>query len=119
MYPRGSDSSLKHKKEGDLPALKQELVALTLMYEKARDMEVEWRQLVPPDELLDIHEMARGWSTPIRNGIRDFLEVLSVLESVDRHKVKKGEIVLPSFNIVFDPPENVGEFNRRVSEYLR
>lgn len=105
------------KGEGDLPALKREVLALAAMYESAKEAEVEWHAVVPPDEFADIHEMVYGWTTPIRNGVRSFLEVLDILAKIDRRALKNGTASAPSFNIVFEKPENIDEFSRRLDRY--
>lgn len=51
--------------EGDLPALKREVLALAAMYENAKDVEIEWHGVVPPDEFKHVHEMVYGWTTPM------------------------------------------------------
>ncbi len=105
------------KGEDDLPALKREVIALSAMYESAKNVEVEWHGVVPPDEFEEIHEMVYGWTIPIRNGVHSFLGVLDTLAKVDRHALKKGTASVPSFNIVFEKPENIDEFSRRLNAY--
>jgi len=105
------------KGESDLPALKREVQALASMYESAKDVEIEWHGVVPPDEFTDIHKMVYGWTIPIRNGVRSFIEVLDTLANIDRRALKKGTASVPPFNIVFEAPENIDEFSRRLSEY--
>lgn len=105
------------KDEGDLPVLKREVLALAAMYESAKDAEAEWHGVIPPDEFADIHEMVYGWTTPIRNGVRSFLEVLDTLAKIDRRALKKGTASVPSFNIVFEEPKNIDEFSRRLDQY--
>lgn len=73
--------------------------------------------MVPPDEFADIHEMVYGWTTPIRNGVRSFLEVLDTLAKTDRRALKKGTASVPSFNVVFEKPENIDDFSRRLDRY--
>lgn len=105
------------KGESDIVALKREVTALAMMYESAKDVEIEWHGVVPPNEFADIHEMVYGWTAPIRSGVHSFLEVLDQLAKIDRRALKKGTASVPSFNIVFEKPENIDEFSRRVSEY--
>lgn len=105
------------KAEGDLSALKREVQALAAMYEGAKDVEVEWHGVVPPDEFTDIHEMVYGWTIPVRNGVRSFLEVLDAIANIDRRTIKNGTASVPSFNIVFEAPDNIDEFSRRLNEH--
>ncbi len=102
--------------ENDLPALKREVVALVAMYESAKNMEVEWHRVVPPEDCENIHEMVYGWTIPIRKGVHNFLEVLDALSKVNRRALKKGAVSMPSFNIEFEEPENIDEFCRRIDE---
>lgn len=92
------------KGENDLAALKREVLALAAMCESAKDVEVEWHGVVPPEEFANVHEMVYGWTNPIRNGVRSFLEVLNSLAKIDRREIKKGTASPPSFNIVFEKP---------------
>lgn len=105
------------KGEDDLPALKREVVALAATYESAKNVEIEWHGVVPPDDFLDLHQMVYGWTSPIRNGVRSFIEVLDTLAKVDRRELKKGTASVPSFNIVFEKPDNIDEFCRRLNEH--
>ena len=104
------------KGEDDLVGLKREIVALSAIYECAKEAEVEWHEVVPPDEFREVHEMVYGWTQPIRNGVHRFLDILDELANVDRKTLKLGTASLPSFEIVFEKPDNLNEFSRRLDQ---
>lgn len=100
--------------EEDLGPLKNEIDALAALYEAALDMEVECHEIIPPQELLSLHEMTHGWTDTTRQGVREFCDVLETLANLDRKAVARSETSPPTFNITVDAPDNLGEFNRRL-----
>ncbi|MFB4202649.1 hypothetical protein KBTX_01651 [wastewater metagenome] len=105
------------KDEEALPELRREVEALSSLYTCAKDAEVEWHGVLPPEDFEGVHEMMYGWTQPIRKGVHQFLGVLAELESVDRKALKKGIASLPAFSIVFESPPNIEEFSRRVQAF--
>jgi hypothetical protein len=100
--------------EGALGRLQVEVDALAALYEHAKNFEIECHEIVPPEPFDDVHKMTHGWTQTIRNGVEEFLRVLSQLASLDPKAIEAGEIQLPSFNIVFEAPDNLDEFCRKL-----
>lgn len=102
------------KDEDDLFTLKSAVDQLAILYEEAAKFELEVRSVVPPDELIKIHQMIFGWSSPIRKGMVKFLEVLEAISSLNVQRVLSGKDLIPDFKIEFLPPDNLNEFTRAI-----
>lgn len=96
--------------EDDLPALKNAIDQLAELYEEAAKFEIEVRGVVPPEELKRIHQMTFGWSSPIRNGMIRFLEVLESISRINVKRVNAGQDSIPDFGMEFLPPDNLNDF---------
>lgn len=99
------------RKEADLASLRYSVEQLASLYEETAKFELEIRGVTPPKELEDIHQMTFGWSTPVREGITDFVEVLNAISKIDVKQVAAGTAHMPSFEITFPPPPNIDEFD--------
>lgn len=104
------------KSESDLKYLRNEIEALANMYEIAKNLELECHEILPPEKLKSVHEMTYGWTDPIRKGVQHFLEILNDLSNIDRKQIKDGKIPALSFEIVFEVPENISEYRKRINE---
>lgn len=103
--------STKH--EADLLKLKLEIEALANFYRTATRFELDCHAIVAPEEFEQLHEMSHGWTDTIREGINQFMGIVSKLAELDKRQVKEG-IDPPEFEIKFDSPENIEEFNVRL-----
>ena len=103
--------STKH--EADLMKLKLEIEALANLYRTATRFELDCHAIVAPEAFEELHEMSHGWTDTIREGVNQFMEIVSKLAELDKRKIKEG-MVLPEFEIKFDSPENIEEFNVRL-----
>lgn len=101
------------KYEADLLKLKLEIEALANLYRTATKFELDCHAIVAPDEFEKLHEMSHGWTDTIREGINQFMEIVSKLSALDKRQIKKG-MDPPEFVIKFDSPENIEEFNVRL-----
>lgn len=103
------------KSENDLKYLCNEIEALANMYNLAKNIELEYHEIIPPEEFKHVHEMTYGWTDSIRKGVRDFIEILDKLANINRKDIKSGNISAPSFEIIFDAPKNIDEFCKRLN----
>lgn len=101
---------IKTKDECDLFDLKDSISRLASLYNEAKDFELECRSVKPADKLSAIHEMVYGWSAPIRDGVRKFMSILSVIATIDPKEFNAGTLELPAFSIEFASPANVDAF---------
>lgn len=102
------------KSEDQLSSLKAGINELATLYKFAADFEVECHSVHPPHPFEEVHEMTHGWSTPIRDGIGEFVAILGKLASVDRKALKAGTVAAPQFNIEIKSAESVAEFSRKL-----
>lgn len=102
------------KSEDQLTDLKAGVSQLAALYSFAAEFEVECHGVQPPEPFEELHQMTRGWSGPIRDGIREFLAILAQLETVNRKALIAGTARVPNFNIAFDPPPTLSEFSRQL-----
>lgn len=111
-----STSTLPHvigrtQGENDLADLKSAVEQLAALYEETAKFELEVRSVVPPVELKTLHQMTFSWSSPVRNGILKFIEVLDAISKLNVKRVQSGQDVVPDFGIEFPPPENINAFS--------
>jgi len=99
--------------EKDLKAVLQSINNLEALYKISKDFEVECHQIIPPEQFDDVHVMTFGWTNPIRSGINKLLIILKEIAEYDIKSPKKDQEV-PSFNIVFEAPDNIKEFCKRL-----
>jgi hypothetical protein len=104
------------KAESDVEELKRRSLRLADLYKQARKLEEESHEIVPPDALRRLHETTFGWTDPVRSGVARFLEIADELASLDRRRVKAGDVELPLFVIPFDPPEVLEDYSRMLEE---
>ena len=100
--------------ETSLPELTDSVAQLSSLYKEAVDFELQSRAIHPPSHLREVHEMIYGWSSPIRLGIQEFLEVLSSISEINAKDLKQGTVVPPNFEIKFESPPNIDEFIKRL-----
>jgi hypothetical protein len=93
-----------------LPEFKGRIIALTQLYEQTKLYEIECYQILPQDPFTKLHELTKGWTEPIQKGINEFMQILTVLSTIDRKLLKKDKVQPPKFNIIIKAPENVKEF---------
>ena len=108
----------KPHSEDFLADLKDSVSELSKLYQETVTFELESRSVDPPDELTKAHEMAFGWSNPIRDGIRKFLGVLEQISQMDPRSAKSEGAPPPSFGITFDSPQNIDEFTQELKRHF-
>jgi hypothetical protein len=101
-----------------LADLKDSVSELSKLYQETVTFELESRSVNPPNELTNAHEMTFGWSNPIRDGIRTFLEVLEQISQMDPISAKSNGSPQPSFGIRFDSPQNIDEFTHELKKHF-
>lgn len=102
------------KEEDQLDALKKGISRMATLYEETMNLESECHQIIPPDEFTEVHELTFGWTESIRKGVKEFLEMLNRLATIDKRSLKAGTAKLPDFNITFEPPPNVEKFSKKL-----
>lgn len=98
--------------------LKDSVTQLSKLYQETVTFELESRSVDPPEKLTNLHEMTYGWSSPIRGGVREFLDVLEEISRIDPRSVRGDGVPPPSFGIKFDPPPNINDFSREISRHF-
>lgn len=94
--------------------LKDSVSQLSSLYEITVEFELQSRAVCPPERFETANEMTFGWSSPIRDGIREFLFILKQLSEIDPKATGQSEIPLPTFSIQFNPPPNIDSFIREI-----
>jgi hypothetical protein len=102
------------KSEEQLSEVKSGVSQLAALYRFAADFEVECHSVQPPEPFEELHKMTYGWSEPIRDGIRDFMDILAQLAAIDRKTLRSGKVAVPTFNIEFKSPPNIDDFSRKL-----
>jgi hypothetical protein len=108
----------KPNSDNFLADLKDSVSELSKLYQETVTFELESRSVNPPDVLTKAHEMTFGWSNPIRDGIRKFLEVLEQISQMDPRSTKSEGSPAPSFGIRFDSPQNIDEFTHELKKHF-
>ncbi|MEF3083065.1 hypothetical protein V3391_12700 [Luteimonas sp. SMYT11W] len=106
------------RSENFLADLKDSVTQLSKLYQATVTFELEARSIDPPEELTNAHEMTWGWSTPIRDGVREFLDVLEQISQIDPRSARKDGSPPPSFGIKFKPPPNINEFTQELRKHF-
>ena len=78
------------------------------LYEKTVAFERESRSVLPPDPFQDLHELQKGWTAPIRDGIQQLFAFLDRMLAVDLSATDPDKPV--SFVFEFGEPPHVEEF---------
>lgn len=97
-------------KEADLVELRDSVEQLALLYEEAIEFELSVRGVKPLEELTEAHRMMFGWSSPLREGISDFLDILVKISRFDAKRHKEAVDEIPSFSMEFKSIPNIDEF---------
>lgn len=105
--------------EDQLEDMKIQIQALADLYAKTTRFERECHAIMPPEDFAGVHEMTYGWTDSIRQGIRQFIDIVTEFGELDKATIKEitsGRRDLPSFTIKFDVPENLDQFSARLSQ---
>lgn len=104
-------------KDSEMISLLQEIENISSIYMHAVNYEKRIFEIIPPEEYEQLHELMFGWTDPIRDGLKQFLEISSFLSNIRRKDLKKLTDALQMFTIIFEPPENIDEFNRIIEKF--
>lgn len=106
----------KTTSEDELQNLKSEIEALEDLFESVKNSEIECHEIIPPEEFESLHEMTYGWTDPIRDGIKQLIDILNKIANIDKEKLINGTVKVPSLIIEIDGPQNIDEFCRRIED---
>lgn len=106
----------KTTSENELQNLKSEIEALEDLFESVKNSEIECHEIIPPEEFESLHEMTYGWTDPIRDGIKQLIDILNKIANIDKEKLINGTVKVPSLIIEIDEPQNIDEFCRRIED---
>lgn len=105
-----SDSSDGH--EDGLKVLIEEIENLCLIYKQAIDFEKRIQEVIPPEKYESLHSLMVNWTEPIREGIKQFIDMQKRLSEINKKELKELEKTKQNFTITFDPPANIDEYNK-------
>lgn len=94
--------------------LKDSVSQLCSLYEATVEFELQSRAACPPEKFETANEMTFGWSSPIRDGIQEFLSVLEQLSEIDPKTARPDGSPPPTFSIQFNAPPNIDSFIREI-----
>ena len=96
--------------EADLVELKDSVEQLTLLYEEAIKFGLSVRGVKPLEEVREAHELMFGWSSPLIQGISDFLGILLTISRFNAKRHKEGVDEIPTFSMEIKAIPNIDEF---------
>jgi hypothetical protein len=79
------------------------------LYIRTVEFEIESRSIQPPEGFERIHEIQKGWTKPVQQGIN---QMINCLEKAAQ--TKKGKELKIKFDIKLEAPDAIPEFNEEV-----
>lgn len=102
--------------EKELQDLKDGIEALEELFKSVKNSEIECHEIIPPKKFESVHKMTYGWTDPIRDGIKQLIDILNKIANIDREKIKNGKVKVPSLIITIEEPQNLDEFCKRLED---
>jgi hypothetical protein len=84
------------------------------LYARTVEFEIESRSIQPPAGFARIHEIQKGWTKPVRQGIN---QMINCLEKAAQ--TKKGKELKIEIDIKLEAPDAIPEFNEELNRISR
>lgn len=92
-------------KELDFKKLVKVIEQIENLYQQTYDFDIEAKQIKIPESFEFVHSIQYGWTSVIRNGVKQMLEFLHSVSLRKKDDFSEAEI-----NIKFDTPPRIDEF---------
>jgi hypothetical protein len=111
-------STMKKGEEIELNFLLKEINNVAMIYSHAINYERSIYAIKPSEEFEAIHELMKGWTDPIRDGINQFINLLEKLSTLKRKDLKNLKNTITEVKITFSPPKNIDDFQKSIDAYI-